>query len=160
MRIIAEGLIVPQKGNMMHRKELIEILRELLQVDVDAFHAYKQVIDQVSDDVVQSRLREFQEDHARHIKALSGQIASLNAEVPSFSRDFKGYLLKAFGAFGRTTGMKGALAALKITEGITTRYYGERVSADAPPALKTLLRQHFTDEKNHLEYIAENLKTL
>ena len=118
------------------------------------------MIDKVSDDVVRSRLREFQEDHARHIKALSGHIASLDAEVPEFSRDFKGYFLKFLGALGSTTGMEGALAALKITERTTTRHYGERVSADVPTALKTLLRQHFTEEKNHLEYIAENLKAL
>ena len=56
--------------------------------------------------------------------------------------------------------MKGALKALKTVEEITNRHYGEAVSKDAPPALKEILRKHFTDEKIHLDYIDSNLEAL
>jgi hypothetical protein len=53
----------------------------------------------------------------------------------------KGYVIEAF-AILRTTagGMKeGALKALRTTEEITNRYYGQIVSKDVPSALKDLL---------------------
>jgi hypothetical protein len=56
--------------------------------------------------------------------------------------------------------LKGALQAMKTTEEITNRYYGEVVSWEAPPEVKEVLRKYFSEEKIHLEYITSNLQAL
>jgi hypothetical protein len=72
----------------------------------------------------------------------------------------KGYLIEAFTAIRSFSGLKGALKALKTTEEITNRYYGEVVSWEAPTAVKEVLRKYFSEEKVHLGYISNNLQTL
>jgi hypothetical protein len=69
-------------------------------------------------------------------------------------------VIEAFTALHGLTGMKGALKALKTTEEMTNRSYGEVVSKDAPSPLREVLREHFTDEKVHLEFIDSNLEAL
>jgi hypothetical protein len=56
--------------------------------------------------------------------------------------------------------MKGALKALKNTEEIKNRLYGEVISKSVPDPLKEILREHFTDEKIHLDHIDSNLEAL
>jgi len=57
-------------------------------------------------------------------------------------------------------GMKGALKALQAAEELSNRYYGKAVPKTVPPALKEIVRKHFSDEKNHLEYIRNNFQVL
>lgn len=53
------------------------------------------------------------------------------------------------------------IRALLTAEDIANRYYyAEVVSKSIPPDLKDILRSHFSDEKNHLEYIRNNLQVL
>jgi uncharacterized protein (TIGR02284 family) len=144
----------------MNTKELIGVLQELVQVDIDTVHSYNRVLDEIADDVVRSRLKAFRDTHLNHIAALSDEIRSLGGEAPKLTRDFKGYVIEAFTALRTAAGMKSALKALKTNEKITNHYYGETVSKEIPSALKELLREHFSDEKIHLDYITNNLKVL
>ena len=121
-------------------------------------HAHDRALGETPDGIICSRLTEFRDNHRQHISVLSDQIRALGGKAPKLSRDFKGYVIEAFTALRTVTGMKGALKALKTTEEITNRYYGQVVSKDVPPDLKEILRKHFSDEKIHLDYINSNLQ--
>lgn len=143
----------------MQTDQLIEILRELAQVDIDAVHSYNRVLDEISDNVVRARLTSFRDEHQQHMQAIADEIRTLGGEVPESTKDFKGYAVEAFAVLRTTTGgMKNALKALKTAEEITNRYYSRKVSKEAPAAVKDLLRKHFSEEKIHLDYINENVK--
>ncbi len=144
----------------MNEKDLIEAMVNLVQLDIDAVHAYNHAIKEVDDPIIRDRLLEFQEDHRKHISVLSNHIKDLGGNPPEQSKDFKGYVIDAFAAIRSFTGLKGALKAMKITEEITNRYYGEVVSWKAPSAVKESLRTYFSEEKIHLEYIVSNLKAM
>jgi hypothetical protein len=144
----------------MEKNDLIKELQELAQVDIDAVHTYNRVLDQISDEIVHSRLTSFRDNHINHIVAVSDQIRALGAEPPELEKDFKGYVIDAFAALSVSVGMKSAMRALKTVESITNRYYGNSISKNIPSDLKELLRKHFSDEKIHLEYIENNLKVL
>jgi hypothetical protein len=144
----------------MDKKETIKALSELVQVDIDAVHAYDRALKEVDDKIIQSRLIEFQKEHRNHIRVLFEQIRAAGEQPPAFSQDFKGYVIEAFAALRSFTGMKGALQALQTTEEITHRYYGNWVSKKAPDTVKEILRKHFTEEKIHLDYIKSNLEAL
>jgi len=142
------------------KKELIETMSKLVQLDIDAVQAYEQAVKEVEDPVIRDRLLKFQEEHRNHIEGLTGQIVDLGGQAPDQSMDFKGYVIEAFTAVESFTGLKGALKAIKTTEEITNRYYGEVVSWEAPSAVKDLLRTYFSEEKIHLDYITSNLQAL
>ena len=144
----------------MNEKNLTEALSNLVQLDIDAVYAYDQALKEIDDPIIKDRLLKFQDDHRNHISGLSKQIEALGGQPPEYSQDIKGYVIEAFAAIRSFTGLKGALAAMKTTEEITNRYYGEVVSWEAPSALEEVLRTYFSEEKVHLNYITSNLQTL
>jgi uncharacterized protein (TIGR02284 family) len=144
----------------MNKKDLIQTLSNLVQVDIDAVHAYDQALKEIDDPIIKERLLKFQEDHRDHIGGLSKHIKELDGQPPTHSKDFKGYVIEAFAAVRSFTGLKGALKAVKTSEEIANRYYSEVVSREAPANVKEILRIYFSEEKVHLEYITNNLKAL
>jgi hypothetical protein len=144
----------------MENNNLIKELKELVQVDIDTVHTYNLVLDEISDEIVRSRLTAFRDSHINHIADISEEILSLGGEPPKLTKDFKGYVIEAFAFLRKAVGMKSALKALKTAENITCRYYGRMVSEETPSTLKDRLRKQFSDKKNHLEYINNNLKVL
>ena len=144
----------------MNTKDLIAALANLVQLDIDAVHAYDQVLKEIDDPIISRRLLTFQEEHRNHIRGLSRHIEELGGQPPEPSRDFKGFVIEAFTAIRSFTGLKGALKAMKITEDITNRYYGEVVSWQAPAEVKEVLRTYFSEEKIHLDYIISNLQAM
>lgn len=144
----------------MEANELIEMIKELVQMDIDTVHAYNRALDEISDKILHSRLAAFRDNHQKHIADLSHQIRMLGGQAPEPTRDFKGFILEAFTALRIATGTKGALKALKTVEEITNQYYGNVVSETVPETLKDMLRKYFSDEKIHLDYISRNLHTL
>ena len=144
----------------MEKDELIETVSGLIQLDIDTVYSYNQALDEIEDEIIRARLTEFRDMHQNHIKNLSDVIRTLGAEPPRIKKDLKGFVIEALTALRGLTGMAGALKALKTTEEITNRLYGEVVSKDVPSPLKEILREHFTDEKIHLDYIDSNLEAL
>lgn len=144
----------------MEENELIQVLSKLVQVDIDALHVYNQTAREVEDEVMRGRVEEFRTDHRNHIDALSVEIRALGGKPPELSLDFKGFVIEGFAVLRSLTGMKAALKALKTTEKITSRYYGEAIPRDIPDPIKDILRKHFSDEKVHLGYFDSNLHAI
>jgi competence protein ComEA len=144
----------------MDNAGLVKALSNLVQLDIDTVHAYDQAVGQIDDPIIRDRLLEFQSIHQSRIGALAGEIESLGGQPPDRGKDVKGYVMEAFTAIRSFSGLKGALAAMKTTEEITNKYYGEAVSWEVPSDLKALLRTYFSEEKIHLEYINGNLQAI
>jgi uncharacterized protein (TIGR02284 family) len=144
----------------LNEDKLVKALSDLVQLDIDAVHAYDQAIKEIDDPIIRDRLLKFQDEHRDHIAGLSKQIEDLGGQPPDQSKDFKGYVIEAFAAIRSFTGLKGALKAMKSTEEIANRYYGEVVSWEAPSAVKEVLRTYFSQEKVHLDYITGNLQAI
>lgn len=143
-----------------NKEELIKAMSNLVQLDIDAVHAYNQAVKEIDDPIIKERLLKFQAEHRNHISSLADHIRNLGGQPPEQSKDFKGYVIEAFAAIRSYTGLKGALKAMRTTEEITNRYYGEVVSWEAPAEVKEALRTYFSEEKIHLDYIISNLQAM
>jgi hypothetical protein len=144
----------------MDRNDLLKKLQELAQLDIDIVHTYNRVLNEISDEIVHSRLTAFRDNHINHLTALMEEIESIGGEPPKLTKDFKGYVIEAFAVLSTAAGTKSALKVLKAAETISYEYYGQIISKDIPDILKERLRKYFSDEKIHLEYIDNNLKVL
>lgn len=144
----------------MEKTELIELLRELIQVNIDMVHSYNRALDDISDPVFHSRLTAFRNNHQEHIDELSDALRSLGGQASEPMKDFKGYVIEAFTTLGSMAGMKGALKAVMAAEALSNRYYEKAVPKSLPRDIKEIVRKHFSDEKNHHEYIKNNLQVL
>ena len=137
----------------MDSKEIIGKLTDLVKLDIDAVHAYGQVIKNVDIHDVREQIVKFQGDHERHITDLSDAIRSLGGQPPEFSKDFKGYLLEGFTSLRSMTGTEGSLKALKSAEEMTNKKYGNARSWDMPANVMSIIQRNYEDEQRHLSYV-------
>jgi uncharacterized protein (TIGR02284 family) len=140
-------------------ENVISVLNDLIQLDIDAVHAYGQAIDNVEDSVVRGRLLEFQNDHERHIRELSEAVHEQGGTAIEHKRDFKGFLIEGMTAIRSATGTKGALKAMKTNEVLTNRKYDKALDEDLPPRVRDLVLRNRDDERRHLQYIESCLNS-
>ncbi|MFO0753635.1 MAG: DUF2383 domain-containing protein [Thermodesulfovibrionales bacterium] len=140
---------------MMRDRDIVGKLKDLVQVDIDAVHAYGQAIEKIDIASVREKVIRFQEDHQRHISDLSAVIGRLGGEPPKFSRDFKGFLLEGFTAMRSMTGTEGALKALKSGEEFTNKRYGDARSWNLPTDILSIIQNNYEDEQHHLQYVKQ-----
>lgn len=143
----------------MERKDIINELKKLCQLDIDAVHAYNECLHHIDLPDVKSRITDFKGDHERHIKDLSNFIRSYNDEPPKFSPDLKGYMLDVFSKIRSLSGTEGALKSLKGGENLTNKRYSDAVALDFPSNIKTVIEKNYDDERRHLSYVEDAINS-
>ncbi|TGU74746.1 DUF2383 domain-containing protein [Geomonas terrae] len=144
----------------MNRDDILDQLEKLIQLDVDATHAYDQAIKNVNEPIIKDKLIQFQADHRKHIDLLSAKMLELGGTPPELSSDFKGFLISGFTALRSLTGTKGALEAMESNERLTTSRYEEASKLDLPVDISAIVRANYSDEQRHLSFIREALPTV
>lgn len=144
----------------MNRDEILDKLEKLIQLDVDATHAYDQAIKNVNEQVIKDKLIQFQADHRKHIDLLSAKVLELGGTPPELSSDFKGFIISGFTALRSLTGTKGALEAMETNERLTTSKYEEATKQDFPTDIAAIIRTNYADEQRHLAFIREAIPTV
>lgn len=155
--LITARRIINTEEDLMDTDKVISELRSLIQLDIDAAHAYRQAIPEIESDEIQNQLGKFLDDHERHVVELGDALRGLGAEAPEYSRSFKGFLISGFTAIRAAMGIESALKAMRTNEKITNKMYSESAKMDFPPAIKELVLRNFEDEKRHLTYVEETL---
>ncbi len=139
---------------------VIAVLGTLLRINLAVMADYDRVLGGIADEIMHARLTAFREKHQAHVSALSDAIRSMGDSTPEQSKTPRKGLLAWVASFFSPRSTRGALVALKRAEENSYRHYNREVSAAFPRDIKEMLRAQFTDEKIHLDYIAENLKVL
>lgn len=144
----------------MNRDDILDNLERLIQLDVDATHAYDQAIKNVKEQVIKEKLIQFQSDHRKHIDLLSAKVLELGGTPPELTSDFKGFMISGFTALRSLTGTKGALEAMETNERLTSSRYEEASKLDYPVDVLAIVRSNYADEQRHLSYIREAISTV
>jgi rubrerythrin len=144
----------------MTRDEILTQLEKLIQLDVDATHAYDQAIKNVDEQVIKDKLLLFQGDHRRHIDLLSAKVLELGGTPPELASDFKGFFISGFTALRSLTGTKGALEAMETNEKLTTSKYQDAVQLVWPTDITSLIQSNLSDEQRHLAFVREAIANI
>jgi rubrerythrin len=144
----------------MTRDEILTQLEKLIQLDVDATHAYDQAIKNVDEQVIKDKLLLFQGDHRRHIDLLSAKVLELGGTPPELASDFKGFFISGFTALRSLTGTKGALEAMETNEKLTTSKYQDAVQLVWPTDITSVVQSNLADEQRHLAFVREAIATI
>lgn len=139
-------------------EEMVKKIKSLIQLDVDAVHAYQQAIEKIEVPLIREQLTRFKEDHERHVRELSERLTAMGEEPPRPAPDLKGYLIEGFTALRSMTGTEGALKAMRTNEQLTNRRYEEARRMNAPADLHALLEANYEDERRHLAYVEQALR--
>ncbi len=141
-------------------KNLVNLLKDLIELDFDAIEAYKVAIERLREPTYQERLRKFQEDHERHTQNLSSLVVEMGG-TPPYKADVKALLTKGKVYLGNLIGDEGILTAMLSNENDTNTAY-ERATerTDLPSHAKAILRENLADERRHRAWIEETLKKM
>jgi rubrerythrin len=143
----------------METTEILKELTSLCHLDIDAIHAYDQALKHVDVTHIKTQLTGFRDDHHRHVKDLSEIIRRLGGQPPSFSPDFKGFLIQGMTSARSMTGTEGALKAMKTNEQLTNRNYNKAAGMAFPSDIKTVVERGLADERRHLATIEQWIQT-
>ena len=144
----------------MTRDEILSQIEKLIQLDVDATHAYDQAIKNVDDQAIKDKLVLFKGDHRRHIDLLSAKVLELGGTPPELTSDFKGFFISGFTALRSLTGTKGALEAMETNEKLTTSKYQDAAQLVWPTDISSIIQSNLADEQRHLSFVREAITTL
>jgi uncharacterized protein (TIGR02284 family) len=140
------------------QQRMIERLNDLIALDHDAVGAYEAAITRIDIESLRMSLREFQNDHLRHIQDLSRVVLSLGG-TPRQKPDVKGFLLKGFTAITSMMGNEAALKAMQGNEKLTNRSYEHALKESWTEDVRTIIERNFRDEQRHLAFIENALRT-
>jgi hypothetical protein len=139
-------------------QELATMLKDLVQLDIDASLAYQQAIDGCEPDHVDVKadLTAFRDDHERHIEELSKALISYGVEPPKYRRDLKGFLIEGMTAIRSAMGTKQALKAMRQNELLTNmRYQAGTEMGGLPADVEAIVARGREDERRHLAAIED-----
>lgn len=148
-----------RKGEVMERKEIIDMLNALIQLDVDAVEAYDHVIKHIEYHDIGKKLRDFQDDHRNHVKDLTAMVQHLDGKPVKPSPDLKGYLMEGFTALMSVTGSLAAMEAMQMNELVTNKSYARAEAMELPEEVKKLIQTNHSQEQRHLRYIQQVITT-
>jgi uncharacterized protein (TIGR02284 family) len=138
---------------MEENKDLVKHIVSLVQLDIDAIHAYQEAIKKIDIQDVRDKLVRFQRDHEAHVKDLSPLITQYGGQVPEYKLDLKGHLIQGFTALRSSTGTEGALKAMKGNEQLTNSAYEKALTYELPQNVRIIVEKNREDERRHLAYI-------
>lgn len=138
----------------MNEKEVIEKLNDLIKLDHDAVNAYEEAIKRIDINEVSMRLREFQNDHRRHIDDLSEAVRQ-HGGTPASKPSIKGFFLKQMTSISSSMGNQQALKAMQANETLTNKTYSEAIKKNWPASVRPIIEKNYQDEQRHLNQIKE-----
>lgn len=143
---------------VMDQQRMIERLNDLIALDHDAVGAYEAAITRMDVEPLRTSLRDFQNDHLRHIQDLSRVVTSLGG-TPRQKPDVKGFVIKGFTAITSMMGNEAALKAMHGNEKLTTRTYEQAMKESWTEDVRVIIERNFRDEQRHLAFIENALRT-
>jgi hypothetical protein len=142
---------------------LVVELNDLVQLDLDAVHAYTLAIALVADRSIGKTLEGFRADHERHVRALSDLVRTAGgrpAAVPHVPTGLFKLMVQAAGAAG---GTRGVLLALQANEAQAQEKYARHATAartstaaeHRPSEVVAVLQRHAADEQAHYAWVTK-----
>lgn len=139
-------------------ERVVSVLNDLIQVDIDTYHAYTQAIQALSSSQLTQTLKAFREEHEQHIKVLSKIVLVRGGIPPEFSRDFKGYIISGYTAIKVKGSVYSIFQAMESNEALSVMYHNDALKVDLPSDVKRVIQIHCETEKSHLACLTEMKK--
>lgn len=138
-------------------EKAIEVMNDQIHLDLDAVTAYDEAIAGCDSQDIKDQLGIFKGDHERHVTELSAMVRQYGG-TPAERTDIKGFFIKAFTKLA-SHGDRSALFAMRGNEKLTNKSYENALKNDLPDDVRALLERNLSDERRHLAWIEEAIRS-
>lgn len=136
------------------------LLRSLAKLDYDIWLAYETAIEKLDDADAKEQLRDFREDHRRHIDDINLLLVDLKG-APLLEDDLEHILLEGKVFIASLVGDRAVLKAMQSNEEETTKTYKAAVEIRGfAPEVTKVIENNYADERRHLSWIRAKLETM
>jgi rubrerythrin len=144
----------------MEYSEVLDRLRDLIRVDIDAVHAYAAFVKHFDDTAGREKVSRFHRDHEMHVMELSSMITSIEDEnAPAFTLPFQGFSTEGFGMPDPTQPFEQAIRIMLENERILVAHYKTVVAIhEMPPEFHMVIDRYHKQEQKHLSFLEELLE--
>ena len=131
------------------QNEFLPALIDLLKLDYDMLAAYDVALEKLDNPIYLNGLKQFKEDHERHILLINNLLLNHGIEPPA-GPDFKQYVTKGKVYVSTLFGDNGIIAAMQSNEkDANTAYLRINHFVDRWPEAVAMLRRGLEDETAH-----------
>jgi rubrerythrin len=139
-------------------KDLVDLLKSLVELEYDARDAYQTAIDRIENASDLADLNDMRRDHLRHIAELSTALEDLGVKPPS-GGDLKAILTKGKVVLGALFGDRAILFAMKTNEDDTNTAYERAAARELAPPYGDLMNRFLADERRHRAWLEARIAT-
>jgi len=139
------------------QSEFSSALKDLIELDYDAIEAYETAINRLESEAYKNQLKDFAEDHKRHVRELTNLLERHNEDAPTSASLGKQWLTKGKVVLANLIGDEAILAAMKSNEEDTNTAY-ERMNErdDKWEDSLDILRRGLEDERRHRAWLSQH----
>lgn len=141
------------------KKQVCELLNDLIKLDYDAIEAYEAAVKRADDDTLRNRLMEFLQDHQRHTQNLGQEVRRLGGS-PADSAGMMRLLTEGSVLLGAFMEDRGVLKAMSKNEAVTNRAYERALEKLGNHPAGAVVQQNRDDERRHKAWIDQQLEAM
>lgn len=156
-------LAVLREGARLHHAEwvvsdrvVIDKLNAHIRGELDILAVVDEALSVCTLDDIRAKLRDFRQEHERHIERLSEIVASLGGE-PTSRRDLVGVLMGVSARIGARSDASGLRVLRRDLERTASRYESSLFD-ELRPNVREAYEQILADERRHMSWLDETIK--
>jgi competence ComEA-like helix-hairpin-helix protein len=141
-------------GQPLDPEQLIEALIGLAELDSEAAAAYAVASEAIAEDDLRAKLREFRQDHLRHVRDLNGLIERAGGESLEGLEPDEAFLA-TLAETATPLGARGLLIAMIGNEMLTNGTYATALDLPHDQTVRRVLERNYADEQRHLRWLLD-----
>jgi rubrerythrin len=147
--------------NAGKQDNFVDAIKNLIELEHDIKELYDQAINKSVSDNYKIKLNEFSQDHAHHIEKISELLTNRKEQIPIMSGFVRPLINTIKVEFANLVGDQAELSNIISNEKDIHKVY-ERMNArhDRWDEAKELLKQALQDQKKHMAWLEETIKSL
>lgn len=147
--------------NAGKQDNFVDAIKNLIELEHDIKELYDQAINKSVSDNYKIKLNEFSQDHAHHIEKISELLTNRKEQIPIMSGFVRPLINTIKVEFANLVEDQAELSNIINNEKDIHKVY-ERINArhDRWDEAKELLKQALQDQKKHMAWLEETIKSL
>jgi uncharacterized protein (TIGR02284 family) len=138
-------------------EETAKTLQSLIQYEIDGSFLVAQCMENVNNQALKDKLIKIKEECEENIKDLSDLVRKYGREVPTHSRDFKGFFMQGYAAMRGALTDQGAMKALHTNSQMILKAFESALNTSLPADVKDVIRKVYDKKKKTHQYIESQI---
>jgi len=132
-------------------------LQNLINYEIDSSFLLNQCFDNLKSKNIKENIAKMKEECEENIKTLSSLIQKYGGEVPSYEKDFKGFLMEGYAAMRGSLTDQGALKALHTNQKFILKAFESALDSRLPEDAKGKINEIVERKKENIKRIEKQI---